>query len=80
MADLKPILLVEDSPKDLELTMAALAKSQLANEVVVARDGAEALDYLYGRGAYAGRSNGNPAVVLLISSSPRLMGWRCSRS
>ncbi len=74
MADLKPILLVEDSPKDLELTMAALAKSQLANEVVVARDGAEALDYLYGRGAYAGRANGNPAVVLLDLKLPKVDG------
>ena len=51
MADLKPILLVEDSLKDLELTLAALAKSQLANEVVVARDGAEALDFLFGPNA-----------------------------
>jgi CheY-like chemotaxis protein len=74
MADLKPILLVEDSPKDLELTLAALAKSQLANEVVVARDGAEALDYLYGRGAFQGRSNGNPAVVLLDLKLPKVDG------
>ena len=74
MADLKPILLVEDSPKDLELTLAALAKSQLANEVVVARDGAEALDYLYGRGAFKGRSNGNPAVVLLDLKLPKVDG------
>ena len=73
MADLKPILLVEDSPKDLELTLAALAKSQLANEVVVARDGAEALDYLYERGAYAGRTNGNPAVVLLDLKLPKVL-------
>jgi CheY-like chemotaxis protein len=74
MADLKPILLVEDSPKDLELTLAALAKSQLANEVVVARDGAEALDYLYARGAFAGRANGNPAVVLLDLKLPKVDG------
>ena len=74
MADLKPILLVEDSPKDLELTLAALAKSQLANEVVVARDGAEALDYLYQRGAYAGRAKGNPAVVLLDLKLPKVDG------
>jgi CheY-like chemotaxis protein len=74
MADLKPILLVEDSPKDLELTLAALAKSQLANEVVVARDGAEALDFLYARGAFQGRSNGNPAVVLLDLKLPKVDG------
>jgi CheY-like chemotaxis protein len=74
MADLKPILLVEDSPKDLELTLAALAKSQLANDVVVARDGAEALDYIYQRGAFAGRGNGNPAVVLLDLKLPKVDG------
>jgi CheY-like chemotaxis protein len=74
MADLKPILLVEDSPKDLELTLAALAKSQLANEVVVVRDGAEALDYLYRRGPYAGRADGNPAVVLLDLKLPKVDG------
>ncbi len=74
MATLKPILLVEDSPKDLELTLAALAKSQLANEVVVARDGAEALDYLYARGPYAGRADGNPAVVLLDLKLPKVDG------
>jgi CheY-like chemotaxis protein len=74
MADLKPILLVEDSPKDLELTLAALAKSQLANEVVVARDGAEALDYLYRRGTHAGRAGGNPAVVLLDLKLPKVDG------
>ena len=50
---LKPILLVEDNPHDLELTLVALARSQLANEVVVVRDGAEALDYLLRRGEFA---------------------------
>ena len=58
MADLRPILLVEDNPRDLELTLAALAKCQLANEIVVARDGAEALDYLYARGAHENRVPG----------------------
>ena len=62
---LKPILLVEDNPNDLELTLIALAKSQLANEVVVVRDGAEALDYLHRRGEFAERAAGNPAVILL---------------
>ena len=65
MSDLKRILLVEDDPKDVELTLTGLAEYNLANEVVVARDGEEALDYLYRRGNYHTRSNGNPAVMLL---------------
>ena len=71
---LKPILLVEDNPKDLELALVALEKSQLANEVVIARDGAEALDYLRARGAYATRPRGNPAVVLLDLKLPKVDG------
>ena len=71
---LKPILLVEDNPKDLELALIALEKSQLANEVVVARDGAEALDFLRGEGVYAGRPKGNPTVVLLDLKLPKLDG------
>ena len=71
---LKPILLVEDNPKDLELTLVALERSQLANEVVIARDGAEALDYLYAREAFAGRPLGNPAVVLLDLKLPKVDG------
>ncbi|MGA0594776.1 response regulator [Enterovirga sp. CN4-39] len=74
MPDLKPILLVEDSPKDIELTLAALAKSQLANEIVICRDGAEALDYLYQRGAYEGRPGEDPAVVLLDLKLPKVDG------
>ncbi len=74
MADLRPILLVEDNPKDLELTLAALAKCQLANDIVVARDGAEALDYLYARGAHDGREAGDPAVVLLDLKLPKVDG------
>ena len=71
---LKPILLVEDNPKDLELTLLALAKSNLANEVVTVRDGAEALDYLFRRGAYADRVTGNPSVVLLDLKLPKVDG------
>lgn len=67
-------MLVEDNPRDLELTLAALAKCQLANEIVVARDGAEALDYLYGRGDHAGRTPGDPAVVLLDLKLPKVDG------
>lgn len=74
MTSLRPILLVEDNPKDLELTIAALEKCHLANEIVVARDGAEALDYLYRRGAYAERHVGDPAVVLLDLKLPKVDG------
>lgn len=74
MADLRPILLVEDNPKDLELTLAALGKCQLANEIAVARDGAEALDYLYLRGAHTERAPGEPAVVLLDLKLPKVDG------
>ncbi|MDR6358007.1 CheY-like chemotaxis protein [Pseudomonas psychrotolerans] len=76
---LKPIVLVEDNPHDLELTLVALERSQLANDVVVLRDGAEAVDYLLRRGAYAGREPGNPAVMLLdLKICPRSMAWKCS--
>ncbi len=74
MADLRPILLVEDNPRDLELTLAALAKCQLANDIVVARDGAEALDYLYTKGQHADRPPGDPAVVLLDLKLPKVDG------
>lgn len=71
---LKPILLVEDNPKDLELTLMALDQSHLANAVVTVRDGAEALDYLYRRGAYGDRTEGHPAVVLLDLKLPKVDG------
>jgi len=71
---LKPILLVEDNPHDLELTLIALSKSQLANEVVIVRDGAEALDYLNRRGEFAERTAGNPAVILLDLKLPKVDG------
>jgi CheY-like chemotaxis protein len=66
--------LVEDNPRDLELTLTALAKCQLANEIVVARDGAEALDYLYSRGSHSERNPGDPAVVLLDLKLPKVDG------
>ncbi|MGX9220386.1 response regulator [Massilia varians] len=71
---LKPILLVEDNPHDLELTLIALSKSQLANEVVIVRDGAEALDYLHRRGEFRERVIGNPAVILLDLKLPKVDG------
>jgi CheY-like chemotaxis protein len=75
MSDLlKPILLVEDNPKDLELTLIALEKTQLANEVITLRDGAEALDYLFRRGQYQGRAEGSPAVILLDLKLPKVDG------
>jgi CheY-like chemotaxis protein len=74
MADLKPILLVEDNPKDLELTLAALDQCQLANTVEIVRDGAEALDYLYKRGAFSQRATNDPAVVLLDLKLPKVDG------
>jgi CheY-like chemotaxis protein len=74
MSPLKRILLVEDSDRDLELTLAALEEHNLANEVVVARDGAEALDYLHCRGKFAGHANGLPVVVLLDLKMPKVDG------
>ena len=68
------ILLVEDDPKDVELTLAALDEYNLANEVVIAPDGAEALDYLYRRGKFAERPNDNPAVLLLDMKLPKVDG------
>ena len=68
------ILLVEDDPRDVELTLTALEDYKLANEVVLARDGKEALDYLYCRGAFATRPNENPAVMLLDLKLPKVDG------
>jgi len=74
MAGLKPILLVEDNPNDIELTLAALESSQLANEIIICRDGAEALDFIYRRGPHAGRQVQDPAVVLLDLKLPKVDG------
>lgn len=74
MAPLKRILLAEDNENDVELTLAALGEHNLANEVVVVRDGAEALDYLLGRGKFAGHANGLPVVVMLDLKMPKVDG------
>jgi CheY-like chemotaxis protein len=76
---LKPILLVEDNPNDLELTLIALERSNLANEVIVVRDGAEALDYLNCVGEWTKRAAGNPAVVLLDLKLPKIDGLEVLR-
>ena len=74
MTPLARILIVEDDPNDVELTMTALADYNLANEVVITRDGQQALDYLYCRGEFSARVTGNPAVMLLDLKLPRIGG------
>lgn len=74
MIELKRILLVEDSANDVALTLAALEEVHLANEVVVVRDGQQALDYLFRKGEFAGRKDGHPAVVLLDLKLPKVDG------
>jgi DNA-binding response OmpR family regulator len=68
------ILMVEDDPKDVELTLTALDEYNLANEVIVTRDGEQALDYLYCRAEYKARPSGNPAVMLLDLKLPKVDG------
>lgn len=76
----KIILLVEDNPNDATLTLQALQKHKLANEIVLARDGVEALDYLFARGAYARRNRAEmPALVLLDIKLPKVDGLEVLR-
>lgn len=79
MNDLKRILLVEDDPRDIELTLTALAENNLANEVVVTRDGVEALEFLRYQGNFRMRPKGNPAVILLDLKMPKVDGLQVLR-
>ncbi|MBI5476634.1 MAG: response regulator [Ignavibacteriales bacterium] len=74
MIDLRTILLVEDNPKDVELTLEALAEHNLANRVTVAKDGVEAMEYLRCEGKYKLRNPEQPAVILLDIKMPRMDG------
>jgi CheY-like chemotaxis protein len=74
------ILLAEDSPQDVELTLNALAEQNIGNSVAVARDGAEALDYLYKRGKFTDRENGNPVLLLLDLKMPKVDGLEVLRT
>ena len=78
-ASLRPILLAEDNPNDIELTLSALHSLNLANEITVVHDGVEALDYLFCRGTFAGRTSVHPAVVLLDLKMPRVDGLEVLR-
>ena len=79
MNGLRRILMVEDDPRDVELSLTALEQYNLANEVVVVADGEEALDYLYQRGQFMARPNGNPAVLLLDLKLPKVDGLQVLR-
>ena len=74
MIHLRTILLVEDDPMDVELTMEALSEHNLANRAVVVKDGVEAMEYLRCEGSYKQRNTGNPAVILLDIKMPRMDG------
>ena len=74
IAELKRILLAEDNANDVELTVTALRENHVVNEVIVVRDGAQALDYLYKRNEYADRPGQNPALVLLDLKMPKVDG------
>ena len=74
MIEYKRILLVEDDPMDMELTLTALEEKKLANEVLVVHDGEEALNYLYSRGSFRMRSPGNPVLILLDLKLPKIDG------
>jgi len=74
IADVKRIVLAEDNANDVELTMTALRENHVVNEIVVVRDGAEALDYLYKRNKFVDRAGRNPALLLLDLKMPKVDG------
>ena len=74
MPELRPILLAEDNPRDVELTLEALAENNLANRVILVKDGVEALEYLRCEGKYSSRKPGHPAVAILDIKMPRMDG------
>lgn len=79
MSELKKILVAEDDANDVELILAALGKYNIANEVIIVEDGAEALDYLHRRGSYETRAEGNPVLVLLDIKMPKVDGLEVLR-
>ena len=79
MTPLRPILLVEDNLRDIELTLAALKRNHVANEIALARHGGEALDYLFRRGEFQNRAPGNPVVVFLDLKMPKVDGLEVLR-
>jgi CheY-like chemotaxis protein len=80
MSQTRRILLAEDNANDAELTLAALARENLADEVVVVRDGTEVLDYLYCRGQYRQRNDGPPAAIILDIKMPKIGGLEVLRT
>lgn len=79
MPEIKRVLLAEDNPNDIELTLTAFEEANLANEVDIVRDGVEAMDYLRRQGKYADRTGNHPAVVLLDLKMPKMDGLEVLR-